>query len=123
MKKVSFNLLWAFFVFAGLNHFLSPDFYYPLIPPYLPFPKVINVLAGILEVMFGLALLWKKVRNDAAYALIVLLILFIPSHVYFIQLGGCVENGLCVPAWVAWLRLIIIHPLLMVWVWRHRKGY
>ncbi|TRX59091.1 hypothetical protein FNH22_11240 [Fulvivirga sp. M361] len=122
MKKISFYLLIAFFVLAGLNHFRDPAFYYPLIPPYLPFPKVINVISGILEVILGLGLIWSKVRNDAAYALIFLLILFIPSHVYFIQVGGCVESGLCVPLWVAWLRLVIIHPLLIAWVWMHRKG-
>ena len=122
MKKISFYLLIAFFVLAGLNHFRDPAFYYPLIPPYLPFPKVINVISGILEVILGLGLIWSKVRNDATYALIFLLILFIPSHVYFIQVGGCVESGLCVPLWVTWLRLVIIHPLLIAWVWMHRKG-
>jgi HAMP domain-containing protein len=28
---------------------------------------------------------------------------------------------LCVPMWVAWLRLFLIHPLLIWWVWQARN--
>ena len=121
MRKISLYLLVIFYVLAGLNHFRAPEFYYPLIPPYLPFPKTINIVSGILEVVLGLAILHKSYRNDAAHALILLLILFIPSHIYFIQIGGCIESGLCIPLWVAWFRLILIHPLLIGWIWKHRK--
>ena len=47
--------LGAFFVIAGLNHFRDPGFYLPLIPDYLPFPEVLNVLSGVLEVVLGAA--------------------------------------------------------------------
>ena len=38
VRKISFYLLVGFYLFAGINHFLDPDFYYPLIPPYFKFP-------------------------------------------------------------------------------------
>ena len=121
IKTISFYLLVAFFVFAGANHFVSPKFYYPLIPDYLPFPKLINTISGIAEIGLGLLLLSKQFRIYAAYILIVMLIAFIPSHIYFIMIGSCINDGLCVPEWVGWIRLIVIHPLLIYWVYSNRN--
>ena len=121
MKRISFYLLLAFFSLAGLNHFLNPQFYLPLIPDYLPYPEAINWISGVLEMGLGLGLLMEKSRRAFALGLIILLVLFIPSHVYFIQIGSCIEGGLCVPEWLSWGRLIIIHPLIMWWIWIHRK--
>jgi uncharacterized membrane protein len=105
----------VFYVLAGLNHFIMPDFYYGLIPEYLLFPKMINGLAGIVEITLGLALTFPSLRKSASWGIILMLIAFIPSHIYFIKIGSCVGQGLCVPPWVAWVRLLVIHPLLIFW--------
>jgi uncharacterized membrane protein len=122
IKSISLFLLIGFFTFAGINHFITPEFYYPLIPPYLVYVEAINMLSGALEILLGIGLLFKSTRKYSAYLMIVLLIAFIPSHIHFIQLGGCIPDGLCVPLWVAWMRLLLIHPLFMLWVWFHRIG-
>ena len=109
--------LFGFYLFAGINHFIHPDFYYGLIPDYLHFPKFINISSGALEVVFALGILTPGLQKIAASAIILLLIAFVPSHIYFIKIGSCVENGLCVAPWIAWLRLLIIHPLLILWAW------
>lgn len=121
MKKLSFYGLVGFFVFAGVNHFVNPEFYYPLIPDYLPYHYFLNIISGILEVGLGLLLLVRPYRNLAVAGLIALMILFVPSHIYFIQIGSCVSDGLCVPAWIAWIRLLLIHPLLILWIYSQRK--
>jgi uncharacterized membrane protein len=117
MKKLLKYLLAVFFLIAGANHFLSPEFYLPLIPRYFPFPEAINVVSGIVEMLLGLALLLPKTSKAAAWGIVILLLAFIPSHVYFIQIGSCVPDGLCVPAWVGWLRLLVIHPILIGWAY------
>jgi uncharacterized membrane protein len=117
MKKFLRLLLIGFYLFAGLYHFINPLFYYGLIPDYLPFPKLINYLSGALEILLAIGVAVPKYRRLASHGIIFLLILFIPSHVYFIQIGSCVEGGLCVSPWIAWLRLLLIHPLLMYWAW------
>ncbi|MCF1751518.1 DoxX family protein [Mariniradius sediminis] len=117
MKKLLRYLLTLFFIVAGVNHFINPQFYLPLIPPYFPFPESINVVAGIVEILFGFGLLLEKTRKAAAWGIVLLLVAFIPSHVYFIQIGSCVPDGLCVPAWVGWVRLVIIHPILFAWAY------
>ncbi|MEM8927882.1 MAG: MauE/DoxX family redox-associated membrane protein [Bacteroidota bacterium] len=110
-----------FMLFAGLNHFIHPQFYLPLIPDYFPFPQIINVVSGALEVILSLFLLNKTLKRVGVYGILLLLVVFIPSHVHFIQLGACVEDGLCTPLWVAWVRLLVIHPIVLLWVWAIRK--
>lgn len=109
----------AFYLFAGLNHFINPAFYLDLIPKYLPYHEGINFLSGAVEIAFAFGLLWVQSRRWAALGIVLMLVAFVPSHVYFINIGGCVANGLCVPLWVGWLRLVIVHPLLMWWAWRY----
>jgi uncharacterized membrane protein len=94
-----------FYIAAGTNHFVSPNNYINLIPPYLPHPYLLNYVSGILEIISGLLLVFRKSRRFGAILLIIILIAFIPAHIYMIQKNGCVSTTLCVPLWVAWLRL------------------
>lgn len=121
LKKPSLYLMVFLYVLAGVNHFISPDSYLPLIPYYLPNHELINILAGIAEIILGVGLLILKTRIIAAWGVILMLIAFIPSHVYFIQIGSCVEGGICTPQWVGWLRLLVIHPILLAWAWMYTK--
>ena len=122
MKKLSLYLQSLFYIIAGLNHFINPEFYYPLIPDYLSgLSGFINSLSGTVEIGFGASLLIPKQRKRAVYGIIVMLIAFIPSHVYFIQIGSCITGGLCVDEWVGWVRLIVIHPLLILWAYSVRN--
>ncbi|WP_343912584.1 hypothetical protein [Aquimarina litoralis] len=117
LKQLFLYLLSGFFFIAGINHFVHPDFYLPLIPEYLGYPEFINYSSGVAEVLLGIGVLYAGTRRISAYLIIALLIAFIPSHVYFIKIGSCIPDSLCVPSWVAWIRLIIIHPLFMLWAW------
>jgi len=121
-QKISLYLQAFFYCFAGVNHFINPDFYFPLIPEYLSAIAVeINFLSGVIEVAFGLGLLLQKTRKWVAIGIVLMLVAFIPSHVYFIQVGGCIEDGLCAPMWVGWIRLVLIHPLLIWWAYSVRN--
>ncbi len=120
-KKINVYSQGVFYFIAGLNHFLQPTFYYPLIPSYLSFPELINYTSGVLELVLGIGLLFSKTRKTAAYGVILMLVVFIPSHIYFIQSGGCVGELLCLGEWVSWVRLILVHPLLILWAWGVRS--
>lgn len=115
-------LLIGFYGFAGSYHFINPKFYYPLIPDYLPYPEFINYASGFFEIIFAIGVTIPKTRFIAVKGIIAILIVFIPSHIYFITEGGCMSGSLCVPLWVAWVRLIVIHPLLIIWAWSIRKA-
>ena len=121
MKKILHYLQATFYVLAGTNHFRKPHFYDGLIPPYFPSHDLINALAGIAEIIFGIGLFFPATRKWAALGIIAMLLAFVPAHVYFIQIGSCIPDGLCVPQWLGWARLIVIHPLLIAWAWWCRK--
>ena len=118
LKRRSVLTFGAFYLFAGVNHFVNPSFYLPLIPESLPYPEAINILSGLIEIVLGVGSLIKRTRKMSAILIILMLVAFIPSHVYFIQIGSCVEAGLCVSPWIAWLRLLVIHPLLIFWAYK-----
>ncbi|GAB5464810.1 MAG: DoxX family protein [Candidatus Kapaibacteriales bacterium] len=123
MKKVVNRYLQGgFYSLAGILHFIMPEFYHGLIPDWLPAHGVINIMAGISEVILGVWLLSGKLPRLSAMFGTAMLIAFIPSHIYFIQIGSCLpgESGLCVPEWIAWVRLVIIHPVLILWLWAKR---
>ena len=122
-RLLTIHLQGFFYAFAGVNHFINPNFYYPIIPDYLPYHELINYGSGVLEIVFGLGLFFKQIRKYSALGIIILLIAFIPSHWYFIEVGSCIEETLCVPTWVSWLRLVVIHPLLLFWAWKARNQH
>ena len=121
LKKVNVFLISGFYVFAGINHFVDPEFYYGLIPDYLPYHDAINLISGVAEIVLGIGVLFEKTRTWSSYLLVAMLICFIPAHVYFLQIGSCIETGLCVAEWISWVRLLVIHPLLILWALSVRK--
>lgn len=121
IKNWSLRIQVVFYSLAGLNHFINPGFYLPLIPPYFPFPEQINLVSGVAEMLLAIGLVFPRTRSRAGYAIIAMLAAFIPSHLYFIQIGGCIPEGLCAPEWAGWLRLMVVHPLLIAWAWWHSR--
>ncbi len=115
IKNISLILMTVFYLVAGINHFLHPENYYALIPPYFPFHQFINMVSGAAEIIFGGLLIFPFSRKAGAYGIVVLLILFIPAHIYMIQKGGCMSIQMCVPPWVAWVRLFPVQFVLIAW--------
>ncbi|MDN3204514.1 DoxX family protein [Algoriphagus sp. C2-7] len=110
-----------FYFLGGINHFVQPEFYLPLIPEYFPEPELLNLIAGIAEVLGAIGLLIPRFQKLAAWGIVIMLIAFIPSHVYFIQVGSCIPEGLCTEEWIGWVRLVIIHPILIFWAWLYTR--
>jgi len=118
LRKINVTTALAiFYSFAGLYHFVNPRFYLKLIPDYISNPSVINYLVGTIEVILGVLVLSPKNKKWACYGIMLLLLALIPSHVFFIQQDSCLEASLCVPSWVSWGRLVLIHPLLLYWAY------
>ncbi|MEM9024955.1 MAG: hypothetical protein AAGB22_14515 [Bacteroidota bacterium] len=122
MAKWSLYAMAAFYLFAGSYHFINPDFYAGLIPDYLPAHDFLHRLAGAFELVFGLALFFERTRWWATRGILLMLLAFVPAHVHFIAIGSCIEGGLCVPPWIGWVRLVVIHPLLLYWAYRVGKS-
>lgn len=103
-----------FFVVAGLNHFRQPEIYLGMMPPFLPWPEVLNYISGVVEVLGGLGLLSASTRRLAAWGLLALLVAVFPANIY-VALEGRMP-GLDVSPLTLWLRLPF-QFLFMAWVW------
>ena len=121
MRKYFRILMGLLFILAGLNHFINPGWYLPMIPPYLPLPGVLNFLSGLLEVILGAGLFTSQYRKISAYGIIALMIAFVPAHIHHIQMDGCVSEQICIPVWAAWVRFLVGQPFIMLWAYLCRK--
>ena len=80
------------FVFAGAGHFIKTQEMAQLLPPWVPLPKLVIYLTGIIEFILVIGLLNRKSRNIFGWAAIVVFIVFLPANIYGayskVELGG-----------------------------------
>ena len=108
----------GFYAFAGIYHFVNPKAYYGLFPPYLKLYTVpLNIAAGMAEVVCAILLILPVTRMFAGYAIIAMLLAFIPSHIYMIQKGNFPIFGFTVTPIISIIRLVVFQPLLMYWAY------
>jgi uncharacterized membrane protein len=112
-RAVALWVLAAFFVVAGLNHFLNPGPYLAMMPPYLPWHEGLIIVSGVAEIAGGLGVLIPKMRWLAGWGLIVLLVAVFPANVQ-VALHGW--PGVQIPQWTLWARLPL-QGVLIVWVY------
>lgn len=120
LKNISLAILVIGYLVAGANHFIHPQGYYRIIPGYLPYPVLLNILAGFFEILFALMLIRPKTRKVASYGIILMLIAFLPVHITMLMNAPLKVGNLLVTPAIAWIRLLL-QPVLMLWAWWHRK--
>ena len=85
VKSISIYVLAIFMIGAGTMHFVNPEFYLKIMPPYLPFHKELVLISGVCEILLGGMLLVPKCSHLAAWGIIALLIAVFPANVYLYQ--------------------------------------
>jgi uncharacterized membrane protein len=108
-------LLSLFFVIGGTLHFLNPEAYMHIMPPYLPHPLLLVYVSGICEIAGGVGVLMPRLRKIAGYGLIGLLVAVFPANVHM-ALDHISLPGTNLPDWLLWSRLPL-QVLLIAWVW------
>jgi len=108
------------FIFTGATHFLIPDTFMKLMPPFIPAPTAMVYISGFFEILGGIGLLLPRTRRWAAYGLILLLLAVFPANIYValnnVQLGGFMSYAV-----YQWLRLPM-QLVLIWWVWWIKSG-
>ena len=116
-KKISLIILIVGYTLAGINHFRNPASYIKIIPHYIPWPTITNYLAGGFELLFALMLIFNKTRRLAAWGIILMLIAFLPVHISMIADAPLKLGDITVTPLLAWIRLVVLQPLLILWAW------
>ncbi len=109
-------LLGVFMIAGGVNHFVSPEFYLKLMPPYIPAHKLMVDLSGIAEIVLGIGLLVPvpRISRLSAWGIIALLIAVFPAniHVFLHQ-----EEIFPDVAPAAHLIRLPLQGVLILWAW------
>jgi len=115
MKCAQIALRWLaaiFFVVAGTFHFLNPERYLEIMPPYLPAPKLLVAVSGAGEITGGIGLLIPTLRRLAGWGLVALLIAVFPANIYILQHAGQFHLS----SSILWARLPL-QGVFIAWVW------
>jgi uncharacterized membrane protein len=121
-KHVLLYVMSAFYVLAGMNHLVNPEFYVAIVPPELPAPEWLNLVAGLAEIVLGVYVLEPRVRALAAWGLVALLLAIFPANLYVALENVGVPGG--EPgtgnAFANWVRLPF-QALFVAWAWWYTR--
>jgi len=112
-RKIALVLLALAFVFAGVSHFTSFEFFVNIMPPYLPAHLALVYVSGVFEVLGGVGVLLPATRRLAGYGLIALLIAVYPANIHMAMNPELFPE---VTPTALYIRLPV-QFLLMAWVW------
>jgi uncharacterized membrane protein len=111
-------ILALIFIVAGTLHFLHPQSYARIIPPYLPAHLLLVHISGACEILGGLGLLFHPpIRPFAAWGLVALLIAVMPANIYMATDHAIYPT---IPVWALYLRLPMQLPLIW-WAWLYTR--
>ena len=116
IKTASKYLLAIFMVGAGTMHFVKPDFYVKIMPPYLPWHLELVYLSGFCEIALGLLLLVPRLSCLAAWGIVALLIAVFPANIYVYQH----QEVLPASPWLHLLRLPL-QGVFLLWAYWHTR--
>jgi uncharacterized membrane protein len=108
------RLLGAFFLAAGLMHFVKPRAYEAIVPDALPAHRGIVVASGVAELAGAVGVLSARTARPAGWWLIATLIAVFPANVNMAVNAGRFR---AIPEPLLWARLPV-QGLLIAWVWR-----
>ncbi|MBM7118040.1 DoxX family protein [Archangium primigenium] len=119
MSRFFLYLMALLYVLIGITHFVRPDPFVKIMPPFIPFPLAMVYLSGAIEIGLGVLLLPAITRPYAAWGIIALLIAVYPANIQMAVDSYRQQNP---QLWVALARLPLQFPLIG-WAWTYtRRG-
>ena len=80
------------FVIIGIDHFIDPSWYEPIVPEILGFPTFWVYASGVFEILLGLGLMFTRTREISGYATALMLLVLYAANfnmwVNDIAIGG-----------------------------------
>ena len=85
IKLITVYFMSIAYTYVGVRHFIDPDFFLAIMPNYLSMHLFFVYLTGLMEVVFGTLLAFRKTRKFASYGLIVLLLIVFPANIHLVE--------------------------------------
>ena len=117
IKIGSMYLMSIGLIYIGIDHFIDPDFFLNIMPPYLPWHLELVYISGFFEILLGVLLMFKKYRFYAGWGLILLFIAVYPANIY-LAFNEAPQKALEISPFLAsWVRLPIQFILIAMAYW------
>lgn len=123
IKTILKYLMAAFYVYGGINHFLNPDFYLAIMPPYIPAHGAMVALSGVAEIALGILILVPRTQILAAWGIIAMLVVFLPVHIHMLVNHDLFPEFKLFPevgVTFLWLRFPL-QGVLGLWAWWYTR--
>ncbi len=121
VKRVLLYVMAAFYLTAGVMHFVSPEFFVEIMPAYLPWHLELVYLSGAIEIVLAVLLAIPVTRTLAAWGTIALLIAVFPANLNMALNDIRPDGPWGPPSTLAlWLRLPM-QLVLIAWAWWYTR--
>lgn len=113
-------VLGLFVTLAGVMHFLNPEFFDEIVPPWLPpNERFWTYVSGVAELVIGPALIWRRTRRRAGLWAVVLFVAVYPANLY---MAWDWRDREIADRLVSYIRLPLQFVLIWVALRLHRNG-
>ncbi len=119
LKIAVLAIVFLWFFGGGIGHFVVTDFFISIVPPYIPYPRAVVYISGVVELVLALALFSDRLRPIVGWLLIGVI-----AGVSLANIHMWLHPELFpkIPYWALSLRLVIqIFLIAGVW-WSTRTG-
>ena len=113
-RRAGLAIVFLWFFIGGIAHFVATDTETGIVPPWVPWPRFMVLISGVLELLGAAGLLWPRSRRAAGWGLFALTIAVTPVHVWMLQRPDLFP---AIPYWALVLRLPLQAALLALIVW------
>lgn len=116
LKVVVRVLVCAVFFFGGIAHFVVTADFVGIVPPFLPWPKVIVWATGIIEFLLVIGILSPSLRSITGKLAALYCLLVLPANIYQAVSDVPIFGGPVAPE-LLWLRIPLQFVLIAAILW------
>ena len=112
--RAALVFVFTWFLLGGLAHFAFTQAEMRIVPPWVPSPRAVVLVTGLLELAGAAGLLARRTRAATAWGLFALTIAVTPANIYMLQQAESFPG-------VPYLALVLRLPLqvvLLASIWR-----
>ena len=106
----------VFFFYAGLMHFVQEESFTAIMPPFIPFPKLIVWTTGLMELVFAILLILPRYRKLAGFLLAPFLLAVLPANIHM-AMNNIPFGEMSATPTTLWLRVALQFPLILSILW------
>lgn len=110
-KFVARLFIFTWFFIGGISHFVIPEPFLRIMPPYIPFHLACVYISGALELLGAFSIWYKPIRSSAGYGLMLLVAIVTLANIHMYQHPELFPS---IPHWM----LLVRFPVqgLLVWL-------